>query len=105
MTRPPLTKGRRAARLTSELDPVSRAVLRGLEQGTAGALLRQAVGELVAALEAGGEAPRVEPGQAEPFAWKAPQALVERMRRFVGPGKPYSCLSHLVRAAIQRSSK
>ena len=104
MTRPPLTKGRRAARLTSELDPESREVLRGLEQGKASVFLRQAVCELLAALEAGGEAPRIEPGPAKPFAWKAPQALVERMRRFVGPGQPYSCLSHLVRAAIRKEA-
>jgi len=101
VTRVPLANGRRALRLTLVLDPESRAVVRLQEQGLAGAFLRQVVSELLESLETGGEGPPVEAQAGRPFAWKAPQSLVDRMRRFVGPGQPYSCLSHVVRAAIR----
>jgi hypothetical protein len=108
MTRAALSPGR-TVRITSQLDEASREILRSVPQGFGGAFTRKAVERLVLALEAGQEAPEAGTGgDPRPYAWKAPEALLDRAYAFVAGGRygdeskdrPYLHLGYLVRAAI-----
>jgi hypothetical protein len=105
----PLTPYDRTVRITSQLDEASREILRSVPQGFGGAFARKAVERLVEALEAGQAAPEaMTGGDPRPYAWKAPEALLDRAYAFVAGGRygdeskdrPYLHLGYLVRAAI-----
>jgi hypothetical protein len=108
MTRAALSPGR-TVRITSQLDEASREILRSVPQGFGGAFTRKAVERLVLALEAGQEAPEAATGgDPRPYAWKAPEARLDRAYAFVAGGRyggeskdrQYLHLGYLVRTAI-----